>query len=160
MAIIGIVAVDNNWGIGYKNDLLFHIKEDMQFFKQKTTGHMVCMGHNTFKSLPGMKPLTNRHNVILCSSGTEYLDCTCIHTFEELISYIQAQTDDVYIIGGSSIYEQFLPYYDKIYVTKVFADKTADAFFPNLDTLGFTVTEKSDIIKTRDYSIQFITYRR
>lgn len=163
MAIIGIVAVDLNWGIGYKNDLLFHIKEDMDFFKSKTIGNIVCMGHNTYKSLPN-KPLKDRLNIVLCSAATDYDECKCVHSFEELLGEIndlsKDTSKDIYVIGGSSLYTQFLPYYDKIYVTKVFAEKPADAFFPRLDMETFTITEKSDIINTNLYQIQFIVYER
>ena len=157
--IIGIVAVDNNWGIGKDNQLLFHIKEDMKFFKDKTTNNIVCMGKNTFLSLPNQQPLKDRENVVLSSNST-FLNCINVHSFEELLEYISKQKTDVYIIGGGQHYASMLPYYDKIYVTKVFDQKNADTFFPNLDTLPFTISSKSDIINTEKYMIQFIEYRR
>ena len=157
--IIGIVAVDNNWGIGKDNQLLFHIKEDMKFFKDKTTNNIVCMGKNTFLSLPNQQPLKDRENVVLSSNST-FPNCINVHSFEELLEYISKQKTDVYIIGGGQLYTSMLPYYDKIYVTKVFDQKNADTFFPSLDTLPFTISSKSDIINTEKYMIQFIEYRR
>ena len=158
--IIGIVAVDENWGIGKDNQLLFHIKEDMQFFKEKTLGNIICMGKNTFLSLPNQQPLKDRENVVL-SSNNIFDNCTNIHSFEELLEYIAKQKNDVYIIGGGQLYTSMLPYYDKIYVTKVFAEKEADVFFPNLSqNTSYIIEEISDIIKTNNYNIQFITYNR
>ena len=158
--IIGIVAVDENWGIGKDNQLLFHIKEDMQFFKEKTLGNIICMGKNTFLSLPNQQPLKDRENVVLSSNST-FDNCTNVHSFEELLEYIDKQKNDVYIIGGGQLYTSMLPYYDKIYVTKVFAEKEADVFFLNLSqNTSYIIEEISDIIKTNNYNIQFITYNR
>lgn len=157
--IIGIVAVDNNWGIGKDNKLLFHIKEDMQFFKQMTTGHIVCMGHNTYRSLPKF-PLENRINVVLTSTA-EINDCITLHSLNDVLDYYNTTNNDLYIIGGSILYNQMLPYYDKVYVTKVFADKDADTYFPNLDSnIEFIISNKSDIIKNDIYTFQFLTYER
>lgn len=158
--IIGIVAVDENWGIGKDNQLLFHIKEDTQFFKEKTLGNVVCMGKNTFLSLPNQQPLKGRENVVLSSNST-FANCMNVHSFEELLEYINLikHNFDVYIIGGAQLYEAMLPYYDKILVTKVFAKKEADAFFPDLSqNNSYIVEDTSDIIKTNSYNIQFITY--
>ena len=83
--IIGIVCVDNKWNIGTNNDLLFHLKGDMKFFKEKTLNQTVCMGKNTLLSLPGSKPLKNRTNIVLCSEGHEYEGCICKHSFDEII---------------------------------------------------------------------------
>ena len=158
--IIGIVAVDENWGIGKDNQLLFHIKEDMRFFKEKTLGNVVCMGKNTFLSLPNQQPLSGRENVVLSGNST-FSNCINVHSFEELLKYINKQKTDVYIIGGAQLYKAMLPYYDKIYVTKVFAEKEADAFFPDLSqNNSYIIEEVSDIIKTNNYNIQFIIYNR
>ena len=158
--IIGIVAVDENWGIGKDNQLLFHIKEDMKFFKEKTINNIVCMGKNTFLSLPMQQPLKDRKNVVLSSNST-FDNCINVHSFEELLEYINKQKTDVYIIGGAQLYKAMLPYYDKIYVTKVFAEKEADAFFPDLSqNNSYIIEEVSDIIKTNNYNIQFIIYNR
>lgn len=157
--IIGIVCCDNNFGIGKGNKLLFHIKEDMQFFKETTLNHIVCMGKNTFLSLPNQLPLVNRQNVVL-SSNSNFNNCINVHSLNELLAVIQKQTDDVYIIGGAQLYKAMLPYYDKILLTRVYADGDADTFFPNIDNKQFTKSKISDIINTDKYKIQFIEYRR
>ena len=133
--IIGIVCVDKNWGIGKKNDLLFHLKKDMQFFRQTTADSIVFCGYNTLLSFPGGKPLKGRSTIVLCPEDIERDDCFCIHDFEEAVRLITelAKTTNVYVIGGAMLYKSMLPYYDKIYVNKVDADGDAEVFFPNLD---------------------------
>ena len=164
--IIGIVCVDNKWNIGTNNDLLFHLKGDMKFFKEKTLNQTVCMGKNTFLSLPGSKPLKNRTNIVLCSEGHEYEGCICKHSFDEIIDLVEATKaldfyDDLYIIGGAMLYKSMLPYYDVVYVTKVNADGNGTVGFPNLDEISeFTITEKSDIMIEDGIEYQFITYER
>lgn len=159
--IIGIVAVDNDWGIGKDNDLLFHIPQDMLFFKSKTLNNAICMGRKTFESLPNQEPLKDRQNIILTSSDTEYPGCICLNSLEQLLEwYTNECTSDLYIIGGGEVYQKMLPYYDKIFVTKVDATKDADTFFPNLDNLQFTIVSKSDKINTGKYVIQFLEYGR
>lgn len=133
--IIGIVATDCNWGIGKKNDLLFHLKKDMQFFRQQTSDSIVVCGYNTLLSFPGGKPLKGRSTICLCPEEVERDDCFCVHSFEDLIKLITelSKTQNVFIIGGGMLYRSMLPYYDEIYVNKVDADGGAEVFFPNLD---------------------------
>lgn len=159
--IIGIVCVDNKWSIGKNNDLLFHLKEDMKFFKNKTTDHVVAMGENTLLSLPGSKPLKNRINIVLCPEGHEYEGCVCVHSFDEFIIKLKACVGEVYIIGGGMLYNSMLNYYDKVYVTKVDADGEGTVFFPNLDeNENFTLAEYSKPIEDNGYTINFCTYER
>lgn len=134
--IIGIVAVDNKWGIGKKNDLLFHLKKDMQFFRYQTADSIVFCGYNTLLSFPGSKPLKGRSTICLCPEGIERDDCFCIHDFDMAVKLVKelAKTKSVYVIGGGMLYRSMLPYYDKVYVNKVDADGRAEVFFPNLDT--------------------------
>ena len=133
--ICGIVCVDSNWGIGKKNDLLFHLKKDMQFFKQQTSDSIVFCGYNTLLSFPGGKPLKGRSTICLCPEEVERDDCYCIHNFDEMVKLVKelAKTKVVWIIGGAMLYQSMLPYYDKVYVNKVDADGEAEVFFPNLD---------------------------
>lgn len=160
MEIIGIVCVASDWGIGKDNKLLFDIPEDMEYFKEQTMNKIVCMGLNTLKSFPNSKPLKNRTNVVL-SFDEELPECVNVHSLNELLDYIKNTNEDIYIIGGASVYKMMLPYYTKVLVTKVNAYKDADTFFPNLDNeKQFTIDKSSDIIKTDNYDIQFIEYRR
>jgi dihydrofolate reductase len=159
--IKAIVCVDENWAIGKNNDLLFHLKKDMQFFKEKTTLSIVVMGENTLLSLPGGKPLKNRINIVLCPEGHEYPGCVCFHDFDKLVTQLKALDCDVYVIGGGMLYNSMLPYYDEVYVTKVKADGEGTVFFPNLDdNLDFAVADISDDIEDGDYFINFYTYKR
>lgn len=130
-----IVCVDKNWGIGNADSLLFHIPEDMAFFKSKTIGNIVVMGLATFLSLPGQKALPDRVNIVLSNdenwSAPGVIVCRSIdELFEVLRRY---DSNIVYLCGGASVYAQLLPYCDTAYVTKVDAEKPADKFFPNLD---------------------------
>lgn len=133
--IIGIVCTDKNWGIGKKNDLLFHLKKDMQFFRQTTADSIVVCGYNTLLSFPGGKPLKGRSTICLCPEEVERDDCFCIHDFDETVRLVKelAKTQNVWVIGGAMLYQSMLPYYDKVYVNKVYADGKAEVFFPNLD---------------------------
>lgn len=133
--IIGIVCTDKNWGIGKKNDLLFHLKKDMQFFRQTTADSIVVCGYNTLLSFPGGKPLKGRSTICLCPEEVERDDCFCIHDFDEAVRLVKelAKNNPVFIIGGAMLYQSMLPYYDKVYVNKVDADGEAEVFFPNLD---------------------------
>jgi dihydrofolate reductase len=159
--IVGIVCVDNKWSIGKNNDLLFRLKEDMKFFKEKTTNHIVVMGENTLLSLPGGKPLKDRINIVLCPEGHKYDGCLCVHDFDELIAKLKVCSIDTYIIGGGMLYNSMLDYYDKVYVTKVNADGDGTVFFPNLDdNVNFELVNCSEDIEDNGYIINFCTYER
>ena len=159
--IIGIVCVDNKWAIGKDNDLLFHLKKDMEFFKEKTMNSVVVMGENTLLSLPGGKPLKDRINIVLCPEGHKYDGCFCVHNFDELIARLKLLVGNIFIIGGGMLYNSMLEYYDKVYVTKVAADGEGTVFFPNLDENdSFIITEESEPLIDEGYNIQFVTYRK
>lgn len=131
-----IVAVDENWGIGKGNDLLFHIPEDMKFFRTTTIGKNVICGKNTLLSFPGGKPLPERRHFVLTHGAlAEDKNLVAVHNVEELMDRIAGiPEEDVFVIGGGSVYSQLLPFCKKIFVTKIFAsDPAADTFFPNLD---------------------------
>lgn len=156
-----IVAVDKNWGIGKNNGLLFQIAEDMRFFRQQTLGKTVVMGRKTLESFPGGKPLKNRKNVVLGNpKNTDGIFVA--KSVEELESILCTENlDDVYVIGGASVYELLLPYCDEVLVTKVAADGNADVFFPNLDkNPNFFMAECGDDVKTESgLVIEFVVYK-
>lgn len=159
--IKAIVCVDKNWAIGKDNDLLFHLKKDMKFFKDTTMYSIVVMGENTMKSLPGGKPLKDRINIVLCPEGREYPGFVCFHDFDKLVKQLQALTCDIYVIGGGMLYNSMLPYYEEVYVTKVKADGGGTVFFPNLDdSPNFAISEMSEEIEDGKYLINFCTYKR
>ena len=137
--ISAIVAVDNNWGIGYNGDLLLSIPDDLKRFKAITTGHNVVMGKNTWESLP-KKPLPNRINIVIDYRDTiDYLDDYIIGNLEDISNMIKLSIEkdpniEFFIMGGGSIYKQLLPLCDRVYVTKIYHTfENVDTFFPNLD---------------------------
>lgn len=160
--IISILNCDNKWGIGKRNGLLFHLPLDMKFFRETTKGHTVCMGENTLLSFPGSKPLKNRTNIVLSQDPSHnYEGVVNVHTFEEFLRIIKnhSKKDDVYIIGGASIYRQTLPFVDKVLLTKVLADGGAEVFFPNLDEdENFELVEEGEVVKDGEIDIKFTTY--
>ena len=156
-----IVAVDNKWGIGKNNDLLFSIPEDMKFFREKTSGKTVCMGYNTLLSFPGSKPLKNRVNIVLAPDGVERDDCIIVHTLQDLSKELaKYNDDDVFVIGGAMFYRTMVDYCSEVYVTKVDADGEATVFYPNLDEKdNFELAYTSDPIEDGGYTIRFTTYK-
>lgn len=159
--IKAIVCVDEKWAIGKNNDLLFHLKKDMQFFREKTTLSIVVMGENTLLSLPGSRPLKDRINIVLCPEGHEYPGYVCFHDFDKLVKQLKVLDCDIYIIGGGMLYNSMLPYYDEVYVTKVKTDGKGTVFFPNLDKdSNFSMVDCSDDIEDNGYILNFCTYKR
>ena len=130
-----IVAVDENWAIGNKNELLVRIPADHKFFRQETTGKVVVLGRKTLETFPQGLPLKNRTNIIMSTNPSyQVKDAVVVHNVEELLKELkQYDTQDVYIVGGESIYRQMLPYCDVAHVTRIDHAYEADAFFPNLD---------------------------
>ena len=136
MKLRAILNADLHFGIEKKNGLLFHLPKDMAFFKETTMGHTVCMGENTLLSFPHARPLKGSTNIVLSKDESHNYDGVInVHSMDDFKKEIQKalEKDDVYIIGGASIYAQMLPYYDEVYLTRVEADGNAEVFFPNLD---------------------------
>ncbi len=158
-----IVAVDENWAIGKGNELLFHISEDMKFFRNKTIGKNVICGKKTLLSFPDSKPLPDRHHFVLTSG--EFPSCenmTVVHSLDELMEKIKdIPQDDVMLIGGASVYEQLYKLCKRAYVTKIQAKvDDADAFFPNLDNdSDFTLISSSEqLVSKKGIPFSFMTY--
>ncbi|MBE6141885.1 MAG: dihydrofolate reductase [Erysipelotrichaceae bacterium] len=160
--IITILNADKNYGIGKKNGLLFNLPLDMKFFRETTRGHTVCMGENTLLSFPGSKPLKDRLNIVLSLENEyDFPNVIVVHQFDEFLRIIKEHSisEDVYIIGGASIYRQTLPYVNKVLLTKVNADGGAEVFFPNLDTNpDFECIDEGSPIMDGDIEIRFTTY--
>ena len=165
-----IVAVDKEWGIGNKGDLLARIREDLFFFRDKTKGKTVVLGSNTLATFPGGKVLKNRTNIVLHPSP-EYAPEGAIvaHSLDELFEILKAyDTDDVFIIGGASVYRQMLPYCDTAYVTKFDKSYEKDVYIPDLDASDeWTLTEVSEPKISNpetdtegDLVFRFCTYKR
>ena len=161
--IISILNCDEKWGIGKKNSLLFSLPLDMAFFRKTTSGHTVAMGENTLLSFPGSKPLKNRVNIVLSKDlDHNYEGVINIHSFDDFLKEIKNRSlnEDVYIIGGASIYNQTLPYVDQVLLTKVHADGGAEVFFTNLDNLdNFKIISRSGPVMDGNIEIEFLTYQ-
>ncbi len=157
--IRAIVHVDEEWGIGKGNDMMFSLPKDMKFFRTTTLGHTVVMGGNTLRSFPNQKPLKNRVNVVL-SRGQVCDECVSVHSYEELKAELKARkSEEIYIIGGGEIYRELLPYCHEALVTKVCAVGGAEVFFPNLDAHpDFTCVDEGEPIDDNGYTIRFTRY--
>lgn len=159
-----VVAVDASWGIGKDNDLLYHIPEDMKFFRQLTVGNYVICGRKTLISFPDSKPLPNRVHYVLTSKDLEAgEELVPVHSLEELEKAISELDDErVYVIGGESVYRQLYKKCKKAYVTKIFSsDKEADVFFPDLDDdPDFEIEEKGEVQESKNGKrFAFFTYK-
>ena len=161
--ISAIVAVDENWGIGYNGDLLEHMPEDLKYSKQLTSGNTIVMGRKTWDSLP-KKPLPNRFNVVITSQERHFEEMTAFIPFSEAVSRLKhsPKEDDWFIIGGGQIYKELLPYCDRVYVTKIFKNHNqVDTYFPNLDeSEEWTPAACTDIRQYKDLTYQFWQYDR
>ncbi len=132
-----IVAVDQNWAIGKQNQLLVSIPSDMKFFRETTTNKVVVMGRKTLESFPQKQPLKNRVNIVLTTDKTYQVNgAIVVHSLEELLEKLAGYNqEDIYVIGGESIYRLLLPYCKTAHVTKIDHAYEADTYFPNLDEL-------------------------
>lgn len=158
--IRAIVAVDEKWGIGKKNGLLFDLPLDMKFFRETTSGKTVCMGYNTLLSFPNGKPLKNRKNIVICPEGVTGDGFIAVHDMPEMLETISKEDGDVYVIGGAYFYKSMLPYCDEVLVTKVKADGNAKVFFENLDEReDFELKEEGEELQTNGYTIKFTKYK-
>ncbi|MCM1101738.1 MAG: dihydrofolate reductase [Clostridium sp.] len=158
-----IVAVDQNWAIGNKGDLLIRIPNDHKHFREETTGKVVVLGRKTLETFPQGQPLKNRKNIIL-SSKPDYRvkDADVVHSMEELLEELKKyDEEDVYIIGGESLYRQMLPYCDVVHVTKIDHAYEADSYFPNLDRdEEWEITADSEEQTYFDIVYSFLKYER
>jgi dihydrofolate reductase len=158
-----IVAVDKKWGIGYQNKLLVRIPADQRFFRHETTGKAVIMGRKTLESFPGGQPLKNRLNVVLTADmNYKAAGTVVVHSVEEALKAVEEyKTEDVYVIGGASVYKQMLPFCNTAHVTKIDYDYLADSYFPNLDEdKKWRLTGDSDEQTYFDLVYTFCRYER
>lgn len=158
-----IVNVDSNWAIGYRGKLLVSIPEDMKFFRSETTGKVVVLGRKTLDTFPGGQPLKNRTNIILTRNPNYQVKGAIIcHSVEEVLEELKKyNSEDVYIIGGDSIYKEFLPYCDVAHVTRTDHVYDADAWFPNLEEdPAWVLTGESEEKTYFDLEFCFCRYER
>ena len=157
-----IAAVDNNWAIGFKGKLLVSIKNDQKNFRDLTTGKVIVLGRKTLETFPNGLPLKNRTNVIL-SSNRDYKvkDAIVVHNDEELFELLGSyDTDDIFIIGGESVYKRYYKYCDTAIITKIDQTYESDAFFPNLDEdENWTMVSESEEMTCFSVEYTFREYR-
>ena len=158
-----IAAVDRNWAIGYRNELLVRIPEDQKWFRETTTGKAVIMGRKTLESFPGKRPLKNRLNIVITGDSNYKAEgAVVVHSIDEAIEAASDYaSEDIYVIGGESIYRQMLPLCDTAHITKIDYSYRADAYFPNLDKdEEWKITDTSDERTYFDLLYEFIKYER
>ena len=158
-----IVAVDNNWAIGNKNQLLVRIPNDHKHFREETTGKVVVLGRKTLETFPQGQPLKNRTNIILTTDPKyQVKDAIIVHSIKELLEELKKYNDeDIYIIGGESVYRQMLPYCNVAHITKIDHSYDADTYFPNLDKdENWHITADSEEQTYFDIPYQFLKYER
>ncbi|MCX4255073.1 MAG: dihydrofolate reductase [Bacilli bacterium] len=152
-----IAAIGKNRELGRNNDLIWHLKEDMKFFKEKTSNHKIVMGYNTFKSLPGLLP--NREHIILTHQNINDNNITRFDDFEKLKSFLNQLEEDVFVIGGGAIYSQFLDIAQELLLTEIDDTSDADVYFPKFTKAKY----KKIIIKENEENgikYRHISYRR
>ena len=163
MTMIAIIAaIDKNNALGFKNKLLFYLPDDLKRFKALTTGHTVVMGRKTFDSLP-KGALPNRRNIVLCRSTKLVLPGAEVYpSLEEALKHC-AEDEEVFIMGGASVYRQAMPLADKLYLTEIDAEAAeADVYFPVVDKETWHEI-KRDVRRADDrhpYDFAFVDYER
>lgn len=150
-----IVAVSDDMGIGKVNELLWKISEDLKRFKRLTTGKTVVMGKKTWESLP-KKPLPGRKNIVISNIKGEKIEgAVMAYSIAEAIEKCEAG-EESFIIGGGSIYSQFMPFAGRLYITHVHQHTQADIFFPEIDMKKWRISEKQEF--PSDGSMPAYTY--
>ena len=155
--------LDKNWAIGLKNRLLVSIPNDMKFFREMTMGHVVVMGRKTLESFPGSSPLKGRTNIVLTKSAEfKAGSALIVQNTDELLKELEKyDTDEVFVIGGESVYRMLLPYCDTAYITKIDYEYEADAYIPNLDKSDdWELVDEGEEETCFDLEYKFTTYRR
>lgn len=155
-----ILAVDENWGIGKDNEMLFHLKKDLKHFKEITIGNIVIMGRNTYESIG--QALPNRENIVLTRNPDyEAKNVKVFNNPADILFYIKNSKKEVFVIGGSQIVDIFLPYIDEAIITKIKAKKDADTYLHNFDQdTYFEIISESKEYEENEINFSYVTYRR
>lgn len=158
-----IAAVDKNWAIGINNQLLVRIPDDMKRFRRMTIGKVVVLGRKTLETFPGGRPLKDRNNIVLSKNRNYQVEgAVCVHSLEELEEELaKYKSEDIFVIGGESIYRQLLNQCDTAYITKLDYAYQADAWFPNLDKEeAWQICEESEEQTYFDLEYNFVKYSK
>lgn len=156
-----IVAMDKNCLIGSNNNLPWVLPDDLKRFKKITMGHPIIMGRKTYESIG--KPLPGRKNIILTrNKGLSFEGCTVFHSTNDLMDYCLCQSEEFFVIGGAEIFKIFLPYVDKLYITKINDEFSGDVYFPELDWSKFQpiTREKGMKDKKNPYDYEYVLYEK
>ncbi|HAX94315.1 MAG TPA: dihydrofolate reductase [Bacteroidales bacterium] len=149
-----IAAVSDDWGIGKGNGLLWHLPEDLKRFKQLTLGKCVIMGKRTWESLP-LRPLPGRYNIVITDVPGECIDCSMTaYSIEDAVSKCD-KSQEIFVIGGGSVYRQFMPVADRLYITHVHRKAEADVWFPRIDMRKWKVIDKQECISQDEKEIPY-----
>lgn len=152
-----IAAIGKNNELGKDNDLIWHLKKDLQYFKANTLNKKIVMGLNTFNSLK--KRLVDREYIVLSKPKVDIPDALVYDDANELIKYLKTLDEEVMIIGGASVYKLFIPYADKLYLTEINASAPADVFFPSFDKSKYNkVVIETNNDEDLDYA--FVVYEK
>ena len=155
-----ILAVDENWGIGKGNEMLFHLSTDLKHFKEETIHNIVIMGRNTYESMGS--GLTDRENIVL-SRNTDYRldDAKVFNDYKEVLSFVENSPNEAYVIGGSQTVDIFLPFCNEAIITKIKAKKDADTYLHNFDQdKDFKLVSESQNHEENGIHFSYVTYRR
>lgn len=158
-----IAAVDKNWAIGKNGNLLVKIPLDQQFFREMTKGKVIVLGRKTLETFPNALPLTGRINIILTrNKNFSIKGGICVNSLEQALEELQKYIkEDIFIVGGESIYRQFLPYCDVAHITKIDYAYQADTYFPNLqEEEEWEITRDSEEQTYFDLEYVFLEYKR
>lgn len=153
-----IAAIGKNNELGRNNELIWHLPNDLKFFKETTTGHTIIMGRKTLESLPKLLP--NRHHIVLSSKEEFEEAIEHYKTLKELLESLKEREEEMFIIGGASIYKEFIDIADKMYLTEIDSEcKDADAYFPTFDKSKW---ERTIIKENEDNGISYkhVLYKR
>ncbi|WP_018247239.1 dihydrofolate reductase [Orenia marismortui] len=156
-----IAAMDKNQLIGKKNKMPWYLPADLSYFKKLTSKHIIVMGRRTFESIG--KPLKNRRNIVLTRNTDYSIDgCEIMHSIDEILNTFINSNEEIFIIGGAEIYKSFLPYVNRLYITKIDHEFEGDTFFPKIDWNKWKKTSEKNAIKDTDnpYTYSYHIYER
>ena len=159
MDISIIASIGKNNELGKNNNLIWHLKGDLKFFKDMTTDHVIVMGRKTFESLPKMLP--NRHHVVISNNSNFSDKVEVFNNIESFLETYKNYNEEIFVIGGASIYKVFLGYSNKIYLTEIDEeDKNADVYFPKFDESLWNKEYISEVKEENNIKYRHVLYRR
>ncbi len=153
-----IVATGKDRVIGQDNQMPWHLPADLAYFKKVTAGHTIVMGRKTFESIG--RALPNRRNIVLTTSSSfEAEGCEVVHSIADILAIGENETE-LFIIGGSKLYEEMMPYADRLYITHIHHAFEGDRYFPDYNENEWTVVsrEKGHRDEKNPYNYEFVVY--